>query len=237
MTLQTAVITGGGSGVGRATALLLANHRFRVFVAGRTESKLIETRELLESDHDRITPFACDISDQIQVNALVEYVISRSGRIDALINSAGTNVPERSLSKISIEDYRKTLETNLTGAFLCARDFLPLMRKQGYGTIVNINSDAGKSANAKAGAAYVASKFALAGLTQSINAEERRHGIRACSIFPGDINTPLLDKRSRPPSDEQRARMLQPEDVAECVRLAITLPQNAVVEELLIRPL
>ena len=104
------------------------------------------------------------------------------------------------------------------------------------GTIVNIVSDAGKLASPKAGPAYVMSKFGLAGLTQAINAEERTQGIRACAIFPGDIDTPLLDKRPAPPGAEARAKMLQPEDVAACVLLAIQLPARAVVEEILVRP-
>ena len=99
-----------------------------------------------------------------------------------------------------------------------------------------INSEAGKIANAKAGAAYVASKFGLTGLVQSLNAEERVRGIRACSIFPGDVNTPLLDRRPQPPPPEARAKMLQPEDVAEAIWLAVSLPGRAVIEELLIRP-
>jgi NAD(P)-dependent dehydrogenase (short-subunit alcohol dehydrogenase family) len=106
------------------------------------------------------------------------------------------------------------------------------MRARGTGTVVNINSDVGKLARDLAGVAYVTSKFGLAGLTQSLNVEERAHGIRACSIFPRDINTPLLDKRPQPPSAEARARMVQPEDVAACVWLAATLPPNAIVEEL-----
>jgi NAD(P)-dependent dehydrogenase (short-subunit alcohol dehydrogenase family) len=110
------------------------------------------------------------------------------------------------------------------------------MRARGRGTIVNIVSDAGKQASPKAGPAYVMSKFGLAGLTQSINAEERGRGIRACAIFPGDIDTPLLEKRPSPPTAEARAKMLQAEDVAACVLLAINLPERAIVEELIIRP-
>jgi NAD(P)-dependent dehydrogenase (short-subunit alcohol dehydrogenase family) len=104
------------------------------------------------------------------------------------------------------------------------------------GTIVHVVSDAGKQASPKAGPAYAMSKFGLAGLTQSINAEERGNGIRACAIFPGDIDTPLLDKRPAPPSAEARAKMMRAEDVAACVLLAINLPSRAIVEELVIRP-
>jgi NADP-dependent 3-hydroxy acid dehydrogenase YdfG len=110
------------------------------------------------------------------------------------------------------------------------------MRARGRGTIVNIVSEAGRQASPKAGPAYVMSKFGMAGLTQSINAEERGNGIRACSIFPGDIDTPLLDKRPQPPDASARAGMLRPEDVAECVMLCVNLPPHVIVEEMLVRP-
>ena len=110
------------------------------------------------------------------------------------------------------------------------------MRGRKSGTIVNIVSDAGKQASPKAGPAYVMSKFGLAGLTQAINAEEKGNGVRACAIFPGDIDTPLLDRRPAPPPPEARAKMMRAEDIAECALLAINLPARAVVEEIVIRP-
>ena len=128
------------------------------------------------------------------------------------------------------------INTNLHGAYYCVQAFLPQMRARKSGTIINIVSEAGKQASPKAGPAYVMSKFGLAGLTQSINAEERGNGIRACAIFPGDIDTPLLEKRPNPPTAEARARMLQSADVAECALLVIHLPPRAIVEEILIRP-
>jgi NADP-dependent 3-hydroxy acid dehydrogenase YdfG len=128
------------------------------------------------------------------------------------------------------------LDTNLNGAYYCIQAFLPSMRKHQSGSIVNIGSDAGIQASAKSGPAYVMSKFGLRGLTQAINAEERGNGIRACSILPGDIDTPLLERRPTPPSAEARQKMLRPEDVAECVLLAINLPSRAILEEMLIRP-
>src|SRR4029078_9443281 len=102
--------------------------------------------------------------------------------------------------------------------------FLPEMRMRRSGTIVNVVSDAGKQASPKAGPAYVMSKFGLAGLTQRINAEERGNGIRACAVFPGDIDTPLLERRPAPPPGEARAKMLRSEDVAACACVAIHLP-------------
>jgi len=128
------------------------------------------------------------------------------------------------------------ISTNLNGAYYCVQAFLPQMRSCGKGTIVNINSEAGKRASPKAGPAYVMSKFGLAGLTQSINAEERAAGIRACAIFPGDIDTALLDKRPQPPDLAARAAMLRAEDVAACALFCINLPPHVLVEEMVVRP-
>jgi NADP-dependent 3-hydroxy acid dehydrogenase YdfG len=110
------------------------------------------------------------------------------------------------------------------------------MRARGSGTIINIVSDAGKQASPKAGPGYVMSKFGLAGLTQSINAEERGNGIRACAIFPGDIDTPLLEKRPVVPDAAARARMMRADDVAACAVFCINLPAHVIVEEMLVRP-
>jgi len=156
--------------------------------------------------------------------------------VEVLVNAAGTNAPKRALEVLSLEDYHAMINTNLNGAYYCVQAFLPQMRARRSGTIINIVSDAGKQASPKAGPAYVMSKFGLAGLTQSINAEERGHGVRACAVFPGDIDTPLLMKRPAPPDPQARSRMLKAEDVAECVLLAITLPERAIAEEIIIRP-
>jgi NADP-dependent 3-hydroxy acid dehydrogenase YdfG len=145
-------------------------------------------------------------------------------------------VPGRSLAVLKHEDYHAMMNANLNGAYYCTQAFLPEMRARGSGTIVNIVSEAGKAASPKAGPGYVISKFGMAGLTSAINAEERANGIRACSIFPGDIDTPILEKRPAPPDATARAKMMQPEDIAECVLLAINLPSRAVIEELLVRP-
>ena len=159
-------------------------------------------------------------------------VRDRFAHVDVLVNAAGINVPRRSFDALSLDDWHAVLATNLHGAYYCVRAFLPDMRARRTGTIVNINSDVGKIARDLAGPAYVSSKFALTGLTQQINAEERVNGVRACSIFPRDVNTPLLDKRPQPPTAAARAAMLQPEDLAACVWLAVTLPPRAIVEEI-----
>lgn len=236
--LRSAVITGAGSGVGRATAIALSREGWRVALIGRRPEALASTAALLAplpSGSPHLT-CPCDISDEAQVSAVGREILSQFGTIDALINAAGTNTPQRSLEVLSPANYRHLVGTNLDGAYWCVQAFLPSMRTRGSGTIVNVISDAARQASPKAGPAYSASKFGLLGLTQAINAEERPRGIRACALLPGDIDTPLLDKRPAPPGPEARARMLQAEDVAACVLFVLHLPPRAVVEELLVRP-
>jgi NAD(P)-dependent dehydrogenase (short-subunit alcohol dehydrogenase family) len=205
-----------------------------VAVLGRTPAALAETARLADGAPGRVLPIACDVT--LDAGAAIRQAEVALGPPLALVNAAGTNVARRGLDVLSRGDFEDLVGVNLTGAFLCVRAVLPVMRRLGRGTIVNVISDAGVAANATAGAAYVASKFGLRGLTQAINAEERAHGIRACALLPGEINTPLLDKRPAPPPQDLRLKMLQPEDVAACVMLAIDLPDRAVVEELLVRP-
>jgi NAD(P)-dependent dehydrogenase (short-subunit alcohol dehydrogenase family) len=231
--MNTVVVTGAGSGVGKAVALKFAAEGWRVALVGRQAAALAGTAALAGPDvQGRVVPFPCDVSAADAVAALGEAVLSRFDGVDVLVNAAGNNITRRSLDTLSVEDWHRVLATNLHGAFYCVRAFLPGMRARRTGTIININSDVGKVARDLAGAAYVSSKFGLSGLTQQINAEERAHGVRACSIFPRDINTPLLDKRPQPPSAEERARMLQPEDLAACVWLVATLPQRVVLDEI-----
>ena len=231
--MNVAVITGAGSGVGRAVALRFAGEGWQVAVVGRRMEPLAETIDLAgRAAASRMMAVPCDVRSPQSVSAMGAAVLERFGHADVLVNSAGINVPQRSFAALSIDDWHAVLETNLSGAYYCVRAFLPGMRARGAGTIININSDVGKMARDLAGPAYVSSKFGLSGLTQQINAEERRNGIRACSICPRDVNTPLLDRRPEPPSAEARAKMLQPEDLAACVWLAATLPSRAVVEEI-----
>ena len=233
---KASVVTGAGSGVGRAVSLELAKAGWRVACLGRRLDRLQETARLSGGLEDRFLLQACDIGDRAAVGKAADRIIERFGSIQVLVNCAGTNVPRRSLEEISPEDYRLMMSTNLDGAYYWVQALLPQMRARRSGTIVNIVSDAGKIASPKAGPAYVMSKFGLAGLTQSINAEERSKGIRACAIFPGDIDTPLLEKRPQPPEADARKRMMRPQDIAQCVLLCINLPENVIVEEMLVRP-
>lgn len=234
--MKTAVITGAGSGVGRATAVALASQGWSVALVGRREEALLETAGIAGEHGGRVVVCPCDIGDAAAVAEMGARVLSEFGEVEVLVNAAGTNAPKRALEVLSLDDYRAMIDANLNGAYYCVQAFLPGMRSRGSGTIVNVISDAGKAASPKAGPAYVMSKFGLAGLTQSINAEERGRGVRAIGFFPGDIDTPLLDKRPVVPDAAARSRMMRPEDISDCLLFCINLPSHVVVEEMVVRP-
>ena len=196
-----AVVTGAGSGVGRATVLKFARAGWRVALLGRRAGSLEETvAQAPASARKRLAALPCDLGQPHAIETTAREVLRRWNRVDVLVNAAGNNIPQRSLGELSLADYTAVMDANVNGVVHLVQAFLPAMRKQGGATMVNIGSEAGKQASAKSGAAYVVSKFGLTGLTQTINAEERVNGIRACCIFPGDIDTPLLNKRPTPPT-------------------------------------
>jgi NAD(P)-dependent dehydrogenase (short-subunit alcohol dehydrogenase family) len=237
---QVALITGAGSGVGRAAALALAAEGAAVALAGRTEASLHETAAMIAA-RPRYTPqcvlvVPCDVTVPVQVHDMVTDVHRRLSRLDILVNNAGFNVPRRTLAEMDVADWERIVATNLDGAFLCVHAVLPIMRAQGGGTLIHIGSQAARRPSTLAGAAYTAAKAGLAGLSAVINVEERRHGIRSSLLILGDVDTPLLDQRPEPPSATARALALQPGDVAACVVLIATLPGRATVEELALLP-
>src|SRR5262245_41340762 len=192
---KNAVVTGAGSGVGQATALKLVQQGWRVAVIGRKTEALDATVRLAGNRAKQLLACPCDIGNATAVEAMAKQVLEDFGDVEVLVNAAGTNVPRRSLEVVSHFDYHEMINSNLHGSYYCVQAFLPRMRARKSGTIINIVSVAGKQASPKSGPGYVISKFGQAGLTQSINAEERSNGVRACAIFPGDIATALLDKR------------------------------------------
>jgi len=231
---KTAIITGAGTGIGQGIAIAFANAGYQLVLAGRRIEPLEETAKNCNSAHIQIV--TTDVTDRKAVETLVQKTIDTFGSIDVLINNAGINTQKRNLDDISDEDWDRVININLTGAFNAFRAVRSQMKKQNDGVVINIASMAGKKAGTVGGAAYSASKFGMASLTQSINAEFRAHGIRACCIYPGEVDTPILDHRPTPVSAEKRAAALQPEDVAAAALMVAQLHNRAIVEELTIFP-
>ena len=232
---KVVLVTGGGSGVGAAIARQFAQAGAQVVVVGRRAEQLQATRDAITNGAP-VRPAIADVADRVQVTALVEQIVSEFGRLDMLINNAGVNTPERRLEQLSAENWDYLMTVNATGAFNMIQAVLPHMRAQRDGLIINISSISGLRASSLAGAAYSASKHALNALSKVVGQEEEQHGIRSTIISPGDINTPLLDKRPVPVSAEQRAKILQPDDIAAAALFVATLPAHVSVPELVIKP-
>jgi NADP-dependent 3-hydroxy acid dehydrogenase YdfG len=232
---KTALVTGGGSGIGLAVVRLLLQEGARVAVAGRDEKKLREATRGLNAG-DRLLCHAADVTDPDQVRGLVGAVNERFGPVDVLVNNAGTNLKERKFRELTPEAWDRLIRTNLDGAFYCVHAVLPQMLGRKDGVIVNISSIAGKRAGPLGGAAYVASKFGMTGMGLCLAAEEKDSGIRVSNIYPGEVNTPILEVRPQAVTEEQRRTILQPEDVAAAVLFVATLPPHVSVPELIIKP-
>lgn len=233
---KTAVITGGGSGIGAAVAHLLASKGCRTLIAGRNAGKLDEVAAAF-SGQPKILTCVADVADRASVDTLFKTAREKLGRVDILVNSAGVNIANRSMGDLKPEDWDSLMQVNATGAYNCIRAVLPGMRERQDGVIVNISSIAGKRAGLLGGVAYNASKFAMTALGMTVAQEEARHNIRVSNVYPGEVDTPILLNRPVPVTQEHRARILQAEDVAETVLMIVSLPPRAHVPELVIKPL
>lgn len=232
---QVALVTGGGSGMGRAIAHGLAKEGCRVVIVGRTASKLEEAVRTAPGP-GIVTAEVADVADAEQVARLTQTVLAKVGTPHILVNNAGVNIPNRSMQKLSLADWNYLVNVNLNGAFFLIHSLLPKMRDRRQGMIINISSVSGLRPSPLGGAAYCASKFGLVGLSGTIALEESRNGIRCTHIAPGEVETPILDARPEPVSAERRAAMLQPEDVADAVLFVAKLPARAHVPELILKP-
>jgi NADP-dependent 3-hydroxy acid dehydrogenase YdfG len=228
---QLAWVTGAGSGIGRAVAISLAKAGWHLVLTGRREAALRETAALLDGDEPVILP--ADLTDAAAVDAVVAALPEAPA---LLVNNAGANTPRRHWHQLAAADARALVDVNLTAPFLTSLAVLPGMRRRGGGLIVQIASVAGKGASAVSGPAYIAAKSGFVALSASLNAENGIHNIRSTCICPGEVATPILDLRPQPPSAEDRARMLQPEDVAAAVLFAASVPAHVCLNEIVITP-
>jgi len=234
---KVAWITGGGSGIGLAGALELAKAGARVVISGRTqrtnESGLAQLKAVGDADAIQL-----DVSDKSAVTRAAADIEKRHGRIDILVTSAGTNIggAKRNFKSMSLEGWDDVVRINLDGLFYCCYAVMPGMRARKDGLIINISSWAGRYASVLTGPAYNATKRAVIAVTESINMEECMNGIRATSILPGEVATPILEKRPVPPTPAERARMAQPEDFGAAILFVATMPARTCVNEVVIAP-
>ncbi|MCA8996635.1 MAG: SDR family oxidoreductase [Planctomycetaceae bacterium] len=232
---KSVLVTGGGTGIGEGCALAFAEAGAKVAISGRREDKLKAVAEKF-SGEPTIEYHAADVADRAQCEELINWATEKLGKIDILLNSAGINIVKRKIAELAPEDWDKLMQVNATGAFNTIHFVLPQMRERKDGLIVNISSIAGLRASLLGGVAYSASKFAMTSLGTCVGLEERQNGIRVTNVYPGEVETPILDARPVPVGPEHRARILQPSDIAAMVVAIAQLPPRAHVPDIVVKP-
>lgn len=236
MNTKVCVVTGAGSGIGRATAIKLADAGFFPVLVGRTTSKLLAVSKEINDRGFESAVEQADVTNYDAVRSMATSIIDTHGHIDVIVNNAGFTSSHRYLLDTTDQEAEDVIRVNLLGPFFLIQASLPSMLKRGSGTIVNVSSRAGLDPVLLGGAMYSASKAAIINLTKYINVELKNTGIRACNIIPGETDTPILKTRHVPPTPDQLAKILQPEDVADAILLAITSPSRVLIDEVIVKP-
>ena len=233
---RVAWVTGGGSGIGEAGAVALAADGWTVVVSGRRKAALDAVVATITGAGGDAEAMALDVSIAADVEKVAERIVKKHGRIDLLVNSAGVNVPKRRWADMELEGWKELVDINLNGVLYCMRAVLPTMRRQKDGCIINVASWAGRHVSKLAGPAYTTTKHAVLALTHSFNMDECVNGLRACCLSPGEVATPILKLRPVAPSEEEQARMLQPEDLGRTIAFVASMPSRVCMNEILISP-
>ncbi|SDJ16007.1 SDR family oxidoreductase [Variovorax sp. OV700] len=233
---QVALVTGGGSGIGRSTALMLAAEGARVVVMGRRAEPLQAVVDEIRGAGGEAWARQADLQEREQLIALVRWTEKEVGPIGILVNNAGLTSRVRNIRWIEPDDWESAMSVNLTAVYVLIQAVLPGMLDAGAGTIVTVSSLAAVRPNLLGGAPYGAAKAAVTNLMGFVHGTFRNNNIRSTTILPGEVNTPIMDTRVRPPSAEERAAMVASDDVARAILLACTLPQGTTIEQLVISP-
>ena len=233
---QVAWITGAGTGIGLETAHALGAAGASVALSGRRRAELDSAVRALQARGVRALAVPLDVADAAAVADGAQAVLQWQGRVDVLVCSAGTNVPNRFWKDLTVDAFAKVVAVNLNGVASCVAAVLPAMRAAGRGSIAVVSSWAGWRYLTFTGAAYGASKMGLAPLVETINDQEGRHGIRATLVCPGEVATPILRSRPVPPPEQDIERMLVPADVAGAIAYAVSAPPHVCLNEIVISP-
>ena len=233
--MKVALVTGGGTGIGRAAAIALAREGYEVVIAGRRQDRLEEAARNAGSDGQRITPVAADVTDAASVRALFAEISSRFGRLDVLFNNAGTSAPAVPLEELSVEQWKRVIDTNLTGAFLCTQQAMRLMKEQEPrgGRIIN-NGSISAHAPRPNSAPYTAAKHGMTGLTKSTSLDGRAYDIACGQIDIGNAATEMTEPMTKGVKQASGSVEVEPrmdvEHVAEAVVFMAGLPLDANVQ-------
>jgi NADP-dependent 3-hydroxy acid dehydrogenase YdfG len=233
---KVAWITGAGSGIGEAGAVALAEAGACVVLTGRRRDALESVARRIKNQGGSALVETGDVTDSERVNAIVATIREKLNRLDIVVNNAGVNLKERRWVDLTPGRIDTILESNLSSAFYVAAAALTVMRQQRDGILIHTASWAGRFVSHLTGPGYLAAKHALVAASHSLNMEECMNGIRSTVICPGEVATPILANRPVPVSDEDRARMLQAEDLGDLILYVATRPKHICLNEILISP-
>ena len=233
---RVAWVTGAGSGIGEAACLALAGAGAGIVLTGRRSGPLDAVADRIASSGGTALVLPGDLTRPEAAGEIVAEIERRFGRLDLLVNNAGLNIAARAWRDLVPGSIDTVLQGNLSAAFYCAAAALGPMRRARDGQLIHTASWAGKYISPVSGPAYTAAKHAVVAMSQSINVEEYRNGIRSTAILPAEVATPILDRRPAPPSAEARAAMLQPEDLGALILFVATRPPGVCLNEVTISP-
>jgi NADP-dependent 3-hydroxy acid dehydrogenase YdfG len=233
---KIALVTGAGTGIGRATALMLAAEGARVAIAGRRKEPLEQVVAEIQRDKGTAALKTCDLTNPSAARELGAWAVKTFGGVDILINNAGQSSHARSMRWIGQEEWDAVLGVNTTGVYALTQTVLPSMLERGAGTVITVASLAALRPGGFSGVAYGVAKAGARAMMQALHTELRNRGIRATTILPAEVDTPILDKRPLVPDAKARSTMMQAEDVARAILTCCTMPQRTVIEEIIMSP-
>jgi NAD(P)-dependent dehydrogenase (short-subunit alcohol dehydrogenase family) len=236
LTGGTALVTGAGRGIGAACARRLAADGFRLALLSRTREDLESLAAEIDSSGESVTLHVADVADEREVENAFTVAEERLGPLTVLVNNAG--VPTRRPTEVadySTEEFDRILSVNLRGAFLCARAAVRRMRERRSGTVVNIGSISGLRAAPNV-LPYSVAKFGIQALNETLIAENTRYGIKCHVVCPGVTDSSIWDRKEVPLPADVRARMLEPDDVAEVVAFLVGLPHRVRIDQVVLTP-
>jgi 3-oxoacyl-[acyl-carrier protein] reductase len=227
------LITGGSSGIGRATGRLFASKGAHVILVARREERLKEAVDSIVREGGKATCFCGDVGSEEDVRSIVGTVADTHGTIDVLVNNAGIGIPG-AFEELHTEDFDEMMRTNVRGPYLLTKHVLGIMKKEKKGHILFISSGAGKNGIANF-SAYCASKFALMGMAESLALEAKPFNIKVSVVCPGSTNTEFHRAAPPAPHEDTRKTLIQPEDIAEILHQIVTLPDTCWIYEVTTR--
>ena len=233
---KVAIITGAGTGIGKVAAELFAEAGADLVLAGRRQAPLDQVAVLAREHGVEVEVRPTDLEDGDAAAALGAWSLERFGKVDILVNNAGHSSRVRSMRFVGPEEWNSVFKVNVEGVYRLTQSVLANMIERSTGTVITVSSMAALNPGLLGGAPYSAAKAASLNMIRGMNAELTKFGVRASAIMPGEVDTPILENRPRPPDSDDRSTMMQPEDIAQAIFLCAAMPQRTIVEQVVMIP-